>query len=383
LVPLVTISSFVVVVGVILGLLIASRPRDTAPGVASVPGRADDAGIPHPEPKPNQQPAAPEKLPKEPERPTDQGAALPAPPAAKEGESKAVPEKPPKEPERPADKAVVPPAPPAAKEGEPKAVPPAALAKEIKNSLGMRLVLIPAGKFLMGSPANEPIGFDVERPQHEVEITQPFYMGVYEVTQEEYQKVMLTNPSWFSAGGGGWGIVAGRDTRRFPVESVSWHQAGEFCRRLSELPEEKRAGRLYRLPTEAEWEYACRGGAAFSELFHFGKTLTVNQANTLDSRLNRTARVGSYPPNGFGLYDMHGNVWEWCLDRYQEAYYKNSPRQDPQGPDAGSERVFRGGSCWDPLISARSAQRMGYEPGRTRAVVIGFRVVMRLGVRTP
>jgi formylglycine-generating enzyme required for sulfatase activity len=233
---------------------------------------------------------------------------------------------------------------------------------EILNSLGMKLVRIPAGKFLMGSPANEPDRYDDEGPQHEVEISQSFYVGVYEVTQEEYQKVMGTNPSWFSAQGGGKDQVANQDTRRFPVENVSWNDAVEFCRKLSDLPDEKRAGRVYHLPTEAEWEYACRGGARSSEPFHFGKTLSTDQAN-IDSRLGRTAAVGSYPANGYGLHDMHGNVWEWCQD--WRGNYPGGFVKDPTGPENGTSRVLRGGSWFGEPRDARSAYRLGHGPAST------------------
>jgi formylglycine-generating enzyme required for sulfatase activity len=256
---------------------------------------------------------------------------------------------------------------------------PGTAPKEIVNSIGMKLVRIPAGKFLMGSLANEPGRFDDEGPQHEVEISQPFYMGVYEVTQEEYQKVMGTNPSWFSAQGRGKDKVANQDTRRFPVEWVSWNDAVEFCRKLSELPEEKRAGRVYRLPTEAAWEYACRGGARSSEPFHFGKTLNADEAN-VEARLRRTTTVGSYPANGFGLHDMHGNVWEWCSD-----WNGNYPRgfvKDPTGPDNGTGRVQRGGAWRFGERNARSAYRHESKPD-IRNDDLGFRVVVRLGVRTP
>ena len=139
------------------------------------------------------------------------------------------------------------------------AAEPAAQPKEITNSIGMKLVLIPAGKFLMGSPKDEKERWPDEE-QHEVSITKPFYLGVYVVTQAEYEKVMGNNPSYFSAKGDGKDSVKDMDTGQFPVEAVSWDDAVAFCKKLSELPEEKKAGRVYRLPTEAEWEYACRAG---------------------------------------------------------------------------------------------------------------------------
>jgi formylglycine-generating enzyme required for sulfatase activity len=189
--------------------------------------------------------------------------------------------------------------------------------RPITNSIGMKLVFIPAGKFTMGSP-NDEANRSADEQQHEVAITREFYLGVYEVTQEEYETVMGQNPSWFCAGGDGKERVAGLDTRRFPVENVSWEDAVEFCRKLSARAAETKAGRAYRLPTEAEWEYACRGGARSSEPFHFGAALSSTQAN-FDGNLpyggaakgpymGRTCRVGSYQPNGFGLYDLHGEL---------------------------------------------------------------------------
>ncbi len=198
---------------------------------------------------------------------------------------------------------------------------PAAPPKEVTNSIGMKLALIPAGKFLMGSPKDEKDRLLAEE-QHEVSITKPFYLGVYEVTQAEYEKVMENNPSCFSANGDGKYSVNDMDTSRFPVENVSWDDAVAFCKKLSELPEEKKAGRVYRLPTEAEWEYACRAGTKTP--FHYGDSLSSKQANFCGHFpyggadkgpwLKRTAKVDTYAANAFGLYDMHGNVWEWCQD---------------------------------------------------------------------
>ena len=208
-----------------------------------------------------------------------------------------------------------------------------------------------------------------------VEITQPFYAGIYPVTQEQYQRIMGQNPSHFSSTGGGSSNVNGMDTRPFPVENVSWEDAIEFCRRLSELPGEKENEHLYRLPTEAEWEYICRGGPFFkkpSPPFHFGNSLSSTQAN-FDGRnpyggaatgayLQRTTKVGSYPPNPLGLYDLHGNVWEWCADWYDADYYKRSPKQDPQGPENSEHRVLRGGSWGNNGWYCRAACRCDFAP---------------------
>jgi formylglycine-generating enzyme required for sulfatase activity len=272
-----------------------------------------------------------------------------------------------------------------------KGPPPAAVIKEdqkaegwgqeVTNSIGMKLVRIPKGTFTMGSPASED-GHENDE-QHAVEITKDFWLGVHEVTQKQYQQVMGKNPSYFSASGGGKDQVAGTSTDDFPVEMVTWDEAVEFCKKLSERAVEKNARRLYRLPTEAEWEYACRGGAPSYQVFHFGNSLSSKQANFNGNypyggagkaeHLARTCKVGSYAQNRFGLHDMHGNVWEWCADWYDKDYYGTSPRRDPQGPSGHIYRVIRGGG-WDTNGRyCRSASRDGYwqEVPHRR---VGFRV---------
>jgi formylglycine-generating enzyme required for sulfatase activity/tetratricopeptide (TPR) repeat protein len=248
--------------------------------------------------------------------------------------------------------------------------------RELVNSLGMKFVLIPAGKFLMGSPDSEEGREEDEGPQHEVELTHPFYLGIHPVTQKQYKQVMGKNPSQFTHTNGG--------GAKHPVEQISWEEAVEFCCRLSALTEEKAAGRAYRLPTEAEWEYACRGRANSPSPFSFGDSLSSAQANfngnnpyggaAAGEYLHRTTPVGSFQPNAFGLFDMHGNVWEWCQDWYDENYYSQSPRQDPQGPPKGESRVIRGGGCFDDGHGCRSAVRDSGEPDAHRGH-IGFRVV--------
>ena len=171
-------------------------------------------------------------------------------------------------------------------------------AETFTNSIGMKLTLIPAGQFMMGSPDTEQ-GHFINEKLHRVQISKPFYMGTYTVTQREYEKVMQRNPSYFSVNGKGKDDVAGMDTSRFPVEQVSWYDAKEFCNTLSE-----REGKTYRLPTEAEWEYACRAGTTTP--FNFGSELNGTQANCYGSEpygttssgpyLARTTKVGSYPP---------------------------------------------------------------------------------------
>ncbi len=275
---------------------------------------------------------------------------------------------------------------------------PAAMPKEITNSIGMKLKLIPAGKFMMGSTGEEQAaairagegdpGLIPAEARHEVEISKPFYMGVYEVTQEQYLKVMKVNPSHFQASKGGSRMVKGLDTRNFPVESISYVDAVKFCRLLSGMDEEKKAGRVYRLPTEAEWEYACRGGSS-STAFHFGNSLSSTLANINGNypfggaikgpHLQRTCEVGSYKANGCGLYDMHGNVWEWCADWFDEGYYSKRPKpdKDPTGPISGSTRVMRGGGYQRGASGCRSAYKNGYLPEH-RDPALGFRVAMSL-----
>jgi formylglycine-generating enzyme required for sulfatase activity len=233
---------------------------------------------------------------------------------------------------------------------------------------------------------DDPIVYSIrweEGPQHEVLITKEFYLGMYEVTQKQYQAVMSINPSHFSSASDGKDKAKGLNTDDFPVDSVSWQQATQFCKKLSARPEERKAGRLYRLPTEAEWEYACRGGAASSTAFHYGNSISSTQANFTGKYpfgggargpyLARTCKVGSYKPNGFGLYDMHGNVEEWCSDWYGIDYYAKSPRRDPPGPAKGSGRVQRGGAWLGPGWSCRSAYRSWWITDKG-SWVCGFRV---------
>jgi formylglycine-generating enzyme required for sulfatase activity len=250
-----------------------------------------------------------------------------------------------------------------------EALPP--LPREIVNSIGMKLVLISPGRFLMGSPPDEADRQENEH-QHEVEITRPFYMGVFPVTQADYQRVMGSNPSNF------------KGSNR-PVEQASWQEAVDFCNRLSQSAAEQTSGRTYRLPTEAEWEYACRGGASSSIPFHFGRSLSTTQANfdgdfpyggaSKGPNRRQTTDVGSFDPNAWGLYDMHGNVWEWCQDWFGENYYKQSSRQDPQGPATGLKRVVRGGAWSNSGANLRAASRHRFDPGQ-RGSGFGFRVVL-------
>jgi formylglycine-generating enzyme required for sulfatase activity len=251
--------------------------------------------------------------------------------------------------------------------------------KSLANSFGMPFVLVPAGTFEMGSPLEEDGHRANEGPRHEVVIGQPFYMSAAVVTQRVYQMVTGQAPSKFNAGnGGGWD---------HPVEMVSWDDAAAFCRRMSELPDERAAKRTYRLPTEAEWEYACRAGKADAPFAH-GETFGADQGN-FDTRhpygnvpagtpVGRTTAVDHFPPNAWGLYDTHGNVWQWCQDWYGEGYYAKSAARDPAGPPEGQFRVLRGGSWRNQGSACRAAYRNALAP-YMRDSATGFRVVLVAG----
>ena len=236
------------------------------------------------------------------------------------------------------------------------------LEKPLTNFIGIQFKLIRAGTFLMGSPKAEVGRLACEGPQHSVTISRPFYLGIYPVTQRQYEAVMGCNPSLF----------AGNPDH--PVEKVSWEDAVEFCTRLSALTPEKEAGRAYRLPTEAEWEFACRAGTTTP--FQFGKsafsTACSTQANFDGNHpyggaakgpyIRRTSTVGSYPPNGWGQFDMHGNVREWCADWFAADYYGKRENTDPKGPPTGNLRVLRGGSWGSKGKNCRAASREGGAP---------------------
>ena len=229
-------------------------------------------------------------------------------------------------------------------------------AQEVVNSIGMKFRLIQPGSFMMGSDK----GDDDEKPIHKVTLTKPFYIGVYEVTQEQWEKVMGSNPSQFKG-------------PKKPVEMVSWNDAQEFIRKLSEKEKV-----TYRLPTEAEWEYACRAGTTTE--FYWGDDVGLAEigqhawyAGNWDWRDTGTKPVGQKKPNPWGLYVMSGNVWEWCQDWYADEYPSGS-QTDPTGAAGGSSRVFRGGSWSYYASSCRSAGRSRYSPSG-RSSVLGFRLV--------
>lgn len=221
-------------------------------------------------------------------------------------------------------------------------------AKVTVNSIGMEFKPLPSGTFTMG----------YGDAAHQVTLTKPFEMGVHEVTQEQYEKVMGKNPSKFK------GV-------NNPVERVSRNDAVEFCRKLSELPAEKEAGHTYRLPTEAEWEYACRAGTTTKFSFGDDESELGDYAWYEDNSGKKTHLVGEKKPNAWGLYDMHGNVAEWCQDYY--GFYPSDPVTDPTGPKTGSFWVFRGGSWLNTTGFCKSSDR-GISVPANREDDLGFRV---------
>ena len=248
------------------------------------------------------------------------------------------------------------------------------LPKTITLDLGkgatMKLALIPAGKFMMGSPKG--VGKPDQQPQHEVIISAPFYMAVTELTRPQWRAVMGTEP--WTASPMRHPVQQGEE---YPAGRVSWYDATAFCRKLSAA-----SGRRVRLPTEAEWEYACRAGTATK--YHFGDDEKQAGAYVWLSETERRPRkVAQKQPNPWGLFDMHGNVVEWCADLHAEGYYARSPRVDPQGPASGDSRLERGGSHGlrhsEPIPSA---QRYWYYP-HGRSSFVGFRVVVEAPAPRP
>ena len=217
---------------------------------------------------------------------------------------------------------------------------------------GIEFVTIPAGRFMMGcSPGDSRCDKD-EEPRHEVTITRSFELGKHEVTQGHWIKVMGTNPSSF------------KGDEHLPVECVSWNDARNFIAKLNALND----GYRYRLPTEAEWEYAARGGTTGA---YYGSLDSIAWYNEIGGR--KTHPVGQKQPNGHSLFDMSGNVWEWCEDWYDENYYAKSPAADPKGPSSGEYRVLRGG-CWlNNPRHMRVSNRVRHAPG-VFYYLFGFRL---------
>ncbi|NET53519.1 MAG: formylglycine-generating enzyme family protein, partial [Merismopedia sp. SIO2A8] len=246
--------------------------------------------------------------------------------------------------------------------------------EDLGNGISLEMVEIPGGSFTMGSPAGEKGRYEYESPQEEVKVP-TFFMGRFEITQQQYQQVMGKNPSSFKG-----------DKR--PVEQVSWNDAEEFCKKLTQ----KTTGRSYSLPSEAQWEYACR--ARTKTPFYFGETITTDLVNyngnykyaSAETGVYRktTTEVGKFPPNAFGLYDMHGNVWEWCLDDWHDNYEGTPKDGSPwiEGNDSNSIKVVRGGSWYHLPNNCRCAYRNTNNIGRDEITDhFGFRVVC-VGART-
>ncbi len=241
------------------------------------------------------------------------------------------------------------------------------LVLDLGDGMTLELVRIPAGSFLMGSPGSDKDAAEDEKPQHEVTISKDFYLGKYLVTQEQYQQIMDQNPSSFSATGDSKRLVTNLDTRRFPVETVSWTEAQAFCEKLSALTK-----RRVELPTEAEWEHACRANT--KTRYYSGDELKETAAN-FNNKLGRPTEVGTYPANPWGLHDMTGNVRQWCADSKRK--YSKTKAVDIRGPDSDRGRTLRGG-CWSfPAGRCRCASRGAHAPS-LRLDLIGFRVAVRL-----
>ena len=235
--------------------------------------------------------------------------------------------------------------------------------KYFSNSVGMKFARIPPGTFTMGS-SNKEKGRGDDEIVRKITFPRGFALSVFAVTQEEWKAVMGNNPSVF------------KGQKKLPVENVSWQDCQAFCKKLGD-----REKKPYRLPTEAEWEYACRAGTMTP--YHFGETLATDQANYNGNFIygngkkgvyrERTTPVGSFPANAWGLHDMHGNVWQWCND--WQGGYAQKDLVDPQGPKTGKNRILRGGSWGSHPIFCRSANRNFGDP-ESRTEFYGFRVCL-------
>jgi len=226
---------------------------------------------------------------------------------------------------------------------------------ELNSSVSMEMLWVEPGTFMMGQAG-------IEDPVHQVTLTKGFYLGKYEVTQDQYKAVMGTNPSDFNSSANG----------NHPVEDLNWTEANAFCEQLT--TQERNAGRIpsdwaYVLPTESQWEYSCRSGT--STFYTWGDDINSSFANFKDSALEKTISVGGFTGNSWGFFDMHGNVNEWTADFY--AAYSSSSKIDPKGPDSGENRVIRGGSWDSTSTNLVSANRL-FAPPSTRTSSVGFRV---------
>jgi formylglycine-generating enzyme required for sulfatase activity len=231
--------------------------------------------------------------------------------------------------------------------------------KTFTSSIGMKFVWIPPGTFMMGSPKDEEKRADNEF-QHEVTLTKGFYLGATTVTQEQWLAVIKENPSRFKGNT--------KRKKNLPVENVTWEECQEFLEKLGEKEQH-----AYRLPTEAEWEYACRAGSTRRYCYGDDPKLVGVYAWFADNAKERTHPVALKKPNRWGLYDMHGNIWQWCADWYGD--YPKKAVVDPKGPEKGTSRVLRGGSFYSPALFVRCAVRGFFDPSK-RGPNIGFRVVL-------
>jgi len=263
---------------------------------------------------------------------------------------------------------------------------------DLGDGVPMKMILIPAGAFVMGSPALEEGRHDGEA-RHEVTISEPFYIGVHEVTRGQFSRFVAETKyktdaekdgwahawvgwTWSRVNGASWKAPGFTQDYTHPVTDVSWNDAVVFCEWLSQKVEG-----TVRLPTEAEWEYACRAGTATP--FNTGATITTDEANYKPNFMygsgrkpryrKKTMSVGSFKPNAWGLYDMHGNVWEWCSDWYGD--YPRRNVTDPGGPATGTLRVVRGGPWYLSAWQCRSAHRIAHFPRTCRGNGLGFRCV--------
>jgi formylglycine-generating enzyme required for sulfatase activity len=263
---------------------------------------------------------------------------------------------------------------------------------KMTNSIGMEFVLIPPGEFDMGTEESELAellrdaqnrkpspwyleALPSESPRHRVRITRPFWLGRYEVTQREYLAVMKTSPTMYAPGKIHQDLVQGIDTSALPIDNVGWDTANEFCRQLSAMSAE--SGRRYRLPTEAEWEYACRAGTTTRYYWGSAQSQMNEYAWNPRNSGNVPHAVGQKRPNAWGLYDMLGNMWEWCADWHGPAYYRSSPSEAPTGPTEGTQRILRGGGFNGSPEFVRSAVRPSREP-KGGGNYYGLRVVCEI-----
>ena len=238
--------------------------------------------------------------------------------------------------------------------------PPREMVVDLGKGIKLEMVLIPAGEFLMGSPDSDKDASTGEKPQHRVRITKPFYLGKYLVTQEQWQAVMGSNPSCFEG-------------RKNPVEQVTWDKCQEFLGNLNGKFGTRRG--TFQLPSEAQWEYVCRAGSKTHYCFGDNESGLGEYAWYDRNSGGMTHPVGEKKPNAWGLYDMYGNVWEWCQDCYDGGYYAHSPTDDPTGPLKGSTRVLRGGGWHNRDGGYRSANRGHFSPKHP-----GFDLGLRVSV---